>query len=152
MLPVKRGRIVLKICPNSVPYYYLNGPSRNFPSIKNCLISLHFIKFDLASISSTFFKQLLRTKHQKDSKIISLFAHLGYESVKAARRTLMKFTPDSHKNRTALVKTRFLCLCILLYFITLHLKAIQVIRDRLGEWGGDRLCVTQTFILLQKHG
>jgi hypothetical protein len=42
-------------------------------------------------------RELLRVqipKVQKDSKVFSLFVHLGSAPVKAAGKTLMKLTPD----------------------------------------------------------
>ncbi len=50
---------------------------------------------NLGSISSTFYKQILRTQIPKPQKDwYDFFALLGSECVKAARRTWMKLTPD----------------------------------------------------------
>jgi len=54
--------------------------------------------FDLGSISSTFYAQLLCAQIpkalKKDSKVVSLFCKFGMCSTKSALRMLMKLTPD----------------------------------------------------------
>jgi len=54
-----------------------------------------------------FYEQLLRThilKSQKDSQVVSLSTLSGSASVKAARRTLMKLTPEVDVNNGNVVQ------------------------------------------------
>ena len=58
------------------------------------------LKYDHGSISSTFYKQLLRTQtpkaQKKTVKSSSFFALLGSASAKVARRMLVKLTPGAN--------------------------------------------------------
>ena len=66
-----------------------------------CLANKVCCNRPLGSISPTFYVQLLPSlipNAQKDSQIKQLFALLGYRSVKAARKMLMKSTPDRSLN------------------------------------------------------